>query len=139
MAISGVKRKVLIIEDEPSIRNMLYVLLAAIGCDAETATSGAQALALVEREKFDAMLLDLRCSNVRPEEVVSGVQRIRPSLIGRVLVVTGEVADQQTLEMIERHFLLQVPRNQLEEIKGIVSAMLTIAPVPRREGLGVGD
>ncbi len=131
MASSAARRKVLIVEDEPSIRNLLYVLLAGIGCEAETATSGAQALALVEREKFDALLLDLRCLNVRPDEVVSGVQRIRPSLIGRVLVVTGEVADQQTLDLIEQHFLLQVPRNRLEEVKGIISAMLTIAPAPK--------
>ncbi|PYV17533.1 MAG: hypothetical protein DMG21_08135, partial [Acidobacteria bacterium] len=121
--------------DEPSIRNILYVLLAGIGCDAETATSGTQALALVEREKFDALLLDLRCLNVKPEEVVGGVQRIRPSLIGRVLVVTGEVADQQALDLIERNFLLHVPRNRLEEVKGIVSAMLTIAPLPKTPSL----
>ena len=87
MASKPPRRRVLIIEDEPSIRNILYVLLAGIGCDAETATSGTQALALVEREKFDALLLDLRCLNVKPEEVVGGVQRIRPSLIGRVLAV----------------------------------------------------
>jgi two-component system, NtrC family, response regulator PilR len=125
------RRKVLIIEDEPSIRNVLYVLLAGIGCDAETASSGAQALALVEREKFDALLLDLRCSNVRPEEFVGFAQRIRPSLVGRVLVVTGEVADQQALDLIDRNFLLHVSRNRLEEVRGIVSAMLTIAPAPK--------
>ncbi len=128
VASSAPRRKVLIIEDEPSIRNVLYVLLAAIGCDAETVSSGAQALALVERERFDALLLDLRCSNVQAEEVVGGVQRIRPSLIGRVLLVTGEVEDQKTLDLVERNFLLHVPRNRLEEIRGIVSAMLTIAP-----------
>lgn len=125
---SAPHRKVLIIEDEPSIRNVLYTLLASIGCDAETVSSGAQAMALVEREKFDALLLDLRCSNVQPEEVVTGVQRIRPSLIGRVLVVTGDVADQKTLDLIERNFLLHIPRNRLEEVRGIVSAMLAIAP-----------
>jgi CheY-like chemotaxis protein len=128
VASNAPRRKVLIIEDEPSIRNVLYVLLAGIGCDAETVSSGAEAMALVARQKFDALLLDLRCSNVQPEEVVGGVQRLRPSLVGRVLVVTGEVADQKSLDLIDRNFLLHVPRNRLEEVRGIVSAMLRIAP-----------
>jgi two-component system, OmpR family, response regulator len=125
------RRKVLIIEDEPSIRNVLYTLLAGIGCDAETATSGAQALAMVERQKFDALLLDLRCSDLDPEVVLNTVQRIRPSLIGRVLVVAGEVADEKALDMIERNFLVHVRRDKLEEVKGVMRAMLTLAPCPK--------
>ena len=31
------RRKVLIIEDEPSIRNVLFVLLAGLGCEGEQA------------------------------------------------------------------------------------------------------
>ena len=85
-------RKVLIIEDEPSVRNTLYSLLASLGFDGDAAHSAQQALAMVSREQFDAVLIDLRCSDALTEEVVSGIHRIRPSLIGHALVVTGEVA-----------------------------------------------
>jgi DNA-binding NtrC family response regulator len=106
-------RKVLIVEDDAAIRNVLYVLLAGVGCEGDIAYSGKQALAMLSREKFEAVLLDLRCSNLPAEQVVSQIQEIRPSLVGRVLVITGELTDAQTLEVVERHCLPQVPRHRL--------------------------
>jgi CheY-like chemotaxis protein len=125
-------RKVLIIEDEPSIRNTLYSLLASLGFDGDAAHSAQQALAMVSREQFDAVLLDLRCSDALTEEVVSGIHRIRPSLIGHVLVVTGEVVGAETLELIERHALSRVPRNRLlQDFVGWLRTVFGIAPFPK--------
>jgi CheY-like chemotaxis protein len=107
------RRKVLIIEDEPAIRNVIYVLLAGLGCESDVAHNGREALAMIQHEDFDAVLLDLRCSDLPPEQVVSEIKEIRPNLVGRVLVITGEVADPQTLEMIERNCLPHVPRSRL--------------------------
>jgi DNA-binding response OmpR family regulator len=129
-------RKVLIIEDEPSIRNTLYSLLASLGFDSlgfdgDEAHRAQQALAMVSREKFDAVLLDLRCSDVLTEEVVSGIHRIRPSLTGYVLVVTGEVVGAETLELIERYALSRVPRNRLlQDLVGWLRAVFSITPLP---------
>jgi DNA-binding NtrC family response regulator len=106
-------RKVLFVEDDASIRNVLYVLLAGQGCQAEVAYSGTQALSLIDREEFDAVLLDLRCRNLPAEQVVAQIQEIRPSLLGRVLVITGEVNSPEVLRMIEGHFLPQVSRERL--------------------------
>ena len=106
-------RKVLIVEDDAAIRNVLYVLLAGVGCEGDIAYSGKQALAMMSREEFDAVLLDLRCTNLPAEEVFSKIKQIRPSLVGRVLVLTGELTDPKTLELIERHCLPHVPSNRL--------------------------
>lgn len=106
-------RKVLIIEDEPSIRNVLYVLLAGLGCEGYVAHSGEQALSMVSRESFDAVLLDLRCPDVQAERVVSQIKEVHPNLVGRVLVITGEVTDPQTLELLARHCLPHVSRSRL--------------------------
>jgi DNA-binding NtrC family response regulator len=113
MSPTSQNRKVLIVEDDAAIRNVLYVLLAGVGCEGDIAYSGKQALAMLSREKFDAVLLDLRCSNLPAEQVVSQIKEIRPSLVGRVLVITGELADPKTVEVVERHCLPHVPRNRL--------------------------
>jgi DNA-binding NtrC family response regulator len=121
-------RKVLIVEDDAAIRNVLYVLLAGVGCEGDIAYSGKQALAMLSREKFDAVLLDLRSSNLPAEHVVSQIKEIRPSLVGRVLVITGELTDSQTLEVIERHCLPHVPRNRLmQDLWGRLRTVLGIA------------
>jgi CheY-like chemotaxis protein len=126
-------RRVLIVEDEPSIRNTLYVLLAGLGCEGDAVPDGQQALAKIRREEFDAVLLDLRCSNVNAETVVPQIQEIRPSLVGRVLVITGEVADAATLDMIERHCLQHVPQHRLRrDLLDELRILLRISP-PAKE------
>ena len=96
------RRKVLIIEDEPSIRNVLLALLAGGGCEGDFAHDIRQALLMIRRDRFDAVLLDLRSARVPLEQMVSAITELRPSLVGRVLVITGEVSDPNTLEMLAR-------------------------------------
>ncbi|MGH6630959.1 MAG: response regulator [Burkholderiales bacterium] len=122
----------MIIEDEPSIRNALFVLLAGLGCEGDVAYTGQQALAMISREKFDAVLLDLRCSNFPAEEVVSQIKELRPNLVGRVLVITGEVADAQTMDLISRHLLPSISRNRLmPELWGQLRGILGISAPPK--------
>ena len=124
-------RKVLLIESEPVAREALRVLLSKMGCQGEVAADGQQALAMVSCKDFDAVLLDLRSSSLPPEEVVSGIHDIRPSLVGRVLVITGEVDDHATLDLVERYFLLQIRRSRvISDLVGRLRALLRLAPVP---------
>ena len=111
--MSSARRRVLIVEEEPAIRNILYVLLAGMRCEGDTAYSGQQALAKIGREKYDAILLDLRSPNVSVDEVMSGIREIQPNLVGRVLVITGDVADHDALELIERSALPHVSEKRL--------------------------
>jgi DNA-binding NarL/FixJ family response regulator len=86
---------------------------------------------MISRGSFDAVLLDLRCNNVGAEEVVSQISEIRPSLVGRVLVITGEVTDAQTMELLDRYLLPYIPRNRLmHELWSKLRAILGLAPSP---------
>jgi len=126
-----VRRKVLIVEDEPSISNLLYVLLEGLNYDGEVAIGGRHALAMIERESFDAILLDLRCSDLRAEQWVSRIAEIQPSLLDRVLVITGEVADPKVLDLIERHCLPHVPQSRLlEDIHQSLRTLFGLSPQP---------
>jgi len=109
------RRKVLIIEDEPSISNLLYVLLERLDYDGEVAVAGEQALAMIARESFDAVLLDLRYSTPSTEQMLSKITEIQPSLVDRVLVITGEVDDPQLLGLTGNHHLPPASRNRLME------------------------
>lgn len=126
-------RKVLLVEGEPASGEVLCGLLKKVGCQGELAADGQQALAMVCSGDYDAVLLDLRSSNLPPEEVVAGIHDIRPSLVGRVLVITGEVDDRETLDLVERYFLLQIRPNRLfKDLAGRLRALLRISPSPSR-------
>ncbi len=96
-------RKVLIVEDDTSIRNLLYTLLAGQGYEAEEAHSSQEALSKIGRECFDAVLLDVRCPYAPPREIIGKIREVRPALIGRILVITAEATDAAGIEMLERH------------------------------------
>jgi CheY-like chemotaxis protein len=113
MAPNPPRRKVLIIEDEPSIRKVLYVLLAGLGCEGDAASDAYEALSMIRQGEFDAVLLDLRSSQLPPDQMVCAIAELRPSLVGRVLVITGEFSHPKTLEMLERYALPHVPRSRI--------------------------
>lgn len=124
-------RKVLLVEGEPASGEVLRGLLQKVGCQGELAADGQQALSMVSSGDFEAVLIDLRSSSLPPEEVVAGIHDIRPSLVGRVLVITGEVDDRETLDLVERYFLLQIRRNRLlKDLTGRLRALLRISPSP---------
>jgi DNA-binding NtrC family response regulator len=124
-------RNVLIVEGEPSIRNVLYVLLAGLGCEGGIAHNGRQALAMIEKESFDAVLLDLRCAEIPAGEMVSAIRELRPNLVGRVLVITGEVSDPQTMEMIKENCWPHIPRQRvMQELWGRLRTLLGFSQSP---------
>jgi DNA-binding NtrC family response regulator len=122
-------RKVLIIEDHSSIGNVMYALLAALNCEGSVAYTGRQALERVRREEFDAVLLDLRCLNLQAEHVVPEIYSVQPSLVGRVLVITGEAVDAKSIELIERYSLRRVSASRpLRDVADRLMALLRISP-----------
>ena len=124
-------RTVLIIEDEPSIRNVLCVLLAGLRCEGDIVPNAHEALAMVEKQDFDAILLDLRCSGMNAKETVSALKNLRPSLVGKVLVITGDVSDPQTMEMIKKNHWPYIPRHRvMQELWDRLRSLLGFAPSP---------
>jgi len=125
----SLRRKILIIENGPSISNILYVLLDGLNYIGEVAQNGRQALAMIRRDSFDAILMDLRCSAPSAEQLVSRITEIRPNLLGRVLVITGEVEDPKIMELIERKCLPHVPQKRImEDIHRSLRAVLELSP-----------
>ena len=124
MASYPPRRKVLIIEEEPSIRNVIFVLLAGLGCDSDVAHNTNEALSMIRQDEFDAVLLDLRSAHLPPDQMVSAITQLRPSLLGRVLVITGEFSDLSTLQVLER---VAVPHISLSEVtSGLWGHMRTL-------------
>ena len=126
------KRKILVVEDEPSIRNVIKSLVEGAGCDGDLA-SGAQALARIHRNEYDAVLLDLRCSAIPAQEFIAHIQNIQPNLVGRVLVVTADVPDAKTLEVMGKNFLIPIPGSRLRiDLPGILNVLLGRGQSPSR-------
>ena len=87
-----VKRKVLIVDDEPNIVTALEFLLERRGYEVRVATNGEEAVALVESFRPDVMLLDVMmpkrsgydvCQRVRERPDMQHVKIVMLSAKGR--------------------------------------------------------
>lgn len=67
-------KKILIVEDDISIHNIIEELLRNNGYNTYNAYSGTEALLLLEKESFDLILLDLMLPAISGEEIIKNVE-----------------------------------------------------------------
>jgi CheY-like chemotaxis protein len=112
-ALSVQRQNVLLVGAEPSVQSLISTFLASMGCVCTVASSKEEAPAILEREVFDAVLLDCGGSVGGADEFILRIKQIRPSLADRIMVITSGTADPGMIELIERHGLLQVSQKGL--------------------------
>ena len=83
----AVNLRVLIVDDEASVRRVMAAVLAQLGLPCETATGGEEALRFLETRQIDAVISDLQMPGMSGMELLAKVKRSYPHLI--FLVVTG--------------------------------------------------
>jgi len=69
-------KKILIIEDDNSIHNVIEELLQTNNYSTYNAYSGTEALLLLEKEKYDLILLDLMLPGINGEEIIKKIKDI---------------------------------------------------------------
>ena len=87
--------RVLIVDDDASVCTMLYKVIRSNGIEADTASSGQQALQMVEQNHYDLMLLDVNMPGMDGFEVVQAL-RLRGVRIP-IIIVSGRQEDYDTL------------------------------------------
>lgn len=85
------KRRILVIDDETDIRELMDAFLSSVGYEVCTAENGAAAVELAQREVFDLAITDLRMPGMSGVETLSALKRVDPGL--PVVVVSGYVSD----------------------------------------------
>jgi serine phosphatase RsbU (regulator of sigma subunit) len=90
--------KILIIDDEPEIRQTLAFVLEDEGYETYTAGTGFEGLKNVESQKFDIVITDLRLPDLDGMEIVGKVKKIHPDTI--VVMITGHFSIENAVEAI---------------------------------------
>jgi len=82
--------RVLVIDDEPEIADLLRAMLEGAGHEVATAETGEVALALLDEGRFDAIVSDLHMPRMDGAELWRAVRQRQPALARRMLFVTGD-------------------------------------------------
>ncbi len=107
------RRRVLLITGNPSSGNVISAFLVAMGHTCSAPSSWNALTMMLERETFDAVLLDLLHPLIPAEEAIVKIKEIVPSLAHRLLVIGDSAMEPKTAELIGHHDLLLVSQDDL--------------------------
>jgi two-component system, OmpR family, KDP operon response regulator KdpE len=92
--VNPLQGKVLLVDDDASIRRALHTTLSALGFEIEEAVAGEQAVSFVRTEHYDAVLLDINMPGMGGIEACRILRRLAPGLPILMLTVRDSPDDK---------------------------------------------
>ena len=129
-------KKVLIVDDEEHIRELIKFNLKKEGYDTEVAVNGTEALKLIREIKFDLILLDLMLPEIDGLEVCKEIRRNEETSDIPVMMITakGEEFDKVLgLELGADDYITK--RFSIRELMARVKALLRRSNVKKEENI----
>ncbi len=90
--------RILVVDDEESIRDLLRLVLTGEGYSVVTANGGEEAIEYLEAQRFDLVITDLVMARVNGVEVLRAAKRIDPNF--PVIVITGYPSVETVTELV---------------------------------------
>ncbi|HZV46540.1 MAG TPA: sigma-54 dependent transcriptional regulator [Thermodesulfovibrionales bacterium] len=113
------KGKILIVEDEKSMREVLKILLEGEGYEVMTASDGLEGIAHLDKDIFDLVVTDVKMPKVDGFEVLKRIKEISPDTI--VIMITAFGTKESGIEAMKlgAYDYISKPFN-IDEIRLIV-------------------
>jgi CheY-like chemotaxis protein len=118
--------QILVVDDEPAVREWLVEIVAAAGHQTTTAEDGLKALNLISRQEFDLVITDIVMPNQEGFGLINEIRKTRPKL--KIIVLSGR--DPETLRdarLLGAHITLRKPASA-QEIRRSVAELLSGEP-----------
>jgi two-component system, NtrC family, response regulator AtoC len=112
--------KILVIDDEPILRESLQVALGSLGYDVLTAPSGEEGLEIFSREKPDVVLLDHWLPGINGDRVLANIGEADPEIPVIIMTAQGSIELAVSLMKLGAFDFLVKPFD-LDQIEALVS------------------
>ena len=103
-------KRILVVEDEPSIGNICQRVLTREGFEVEIAVNGTLAQDMIEKKQYHIFLIDIRTPKMSGAELYQWLQKNYPQVANHVIFTTGSVIDEKTMAFIEQSGRLFLPK-----------------------------
>jgi len=119
------QKRILVVEDEPSIGNMCRRVLTGEGWEVDIAINGRLAQDMIEEKQYGLCLIDIRLPKMNGQELFQWIQKRYPQLSGRVIFTTGDIMSGDTEVFINQTGRPFLPKPfTAEELKEIFTETL---------------
>jgi two-component system response regulator PilR (NtrC family) len=95
---AGAGARILVVDDERSIRELLAIVLKREGYDVRLAENGGQALAALEREPVDLLISDVKMPDMSGIDVLRAARRLDADLLG--IMITAFASTETAVEAL---------------------------------------
>ncbi len=113
---------ILVIDDDPDIRQMISTVLRTAGAEVHAAADGVSALDRLAQQGIDAVLLDWHLAEGSGSNLLRALCTRHPELSERTAVITGDLL-RSTSEAIGSHPVLAKPFRPTELIALVARLM----------------
>jgi PAS domain S-box-containing protein len=96
------KGKILVVDDEPVVRQLLNQILTEEGHEVETTADGKDALNRIRKDGYSLIMVDMKLPGTSGSELYESIQAIAGPLAQRVVLITGDVMSADTEAFIVR-------------------------------------
>ena len=100
--MTTVSKKILVVDDEEAIRQVIKMELGNLGYDPEFAENGKEALEILENEKFPLILTDLRMPGIDGIELCMRIKERNPETL--IYAFSGVVTEDEFYKLEEMGF-----------------------------------
>lgn len=120
------KRRILVIDDEPSLLNLFRAVVEEMGHEVDIALDARLAMEKLALREYDLILSDMRMPNMDGRELYQIIEKLRPELKERIIFTTGDIINYDT-----QSFLKESRKKYLEkpftpaDLKRIISDYFT--------------
>ena len=107
-----VMRRVLVVDDDYDLAQLLREVLTYDNCEVDIATNGMEAMDRLRTGEYDAVICDLMMPRVDGEVLYNDVVRQYPFLANRFIFVTGQASRKAGFsDFVERtgNYLIEKP------------------------------
>ncbi|NLN59583.1 MAG: sigma-54-dependent Fis family transcriptional regulator [Deltaproteobacteria bacterium] len=125
-------RRILIVDDDPSMRLALSETLESCGYEVESADNGSEALKKFQGRPFEVVVTDMRMPRMGGMEVLKGVKKISPRTPVILITAYGTVSTAvEAMKEGASEFIMKP--FSLDDLQGVVKNVLANSPARMNE------
>lgn len=98
--MNGIKKRVLIIEDDEEMRALLRDVIEEDGYKTDSVNNGSEAFRKLVKESFDLIITDIRMPGLTGLDILPGMKKLHPE--APIIIITAFGSEEVQRKALER-------------------------------------